>query len=280
MKKLIIAAALAFSVAQYAQITTPQPSPMGEVEQTVGVSEIEVEYSRPSMKGRSIFGSLIPYNEIWRTGANASTKIEFSSDVKIAGQDLKAGTYALYTIPGTEEWTIIFNTNLELWGTDGYQETEDALRVKVNASKISEAKETFTIEFDKLNDNGCEISLVWENTKVAIPVTVNTEAAVLADIEKVMAGPAASDYYRAAVYYLSLEKELDQALTWINTYIEKSGKEQFWVLHNKALILGKLGKYQEAIVVAERSKALAEKANYAAYITKNEVMIKEWKAKK
>lgn len=279
MKKVLLIAAMAFSMAQYAQIETPQPSPLGALEQVVGVSEINVEYSRPSLKGRKIFGALIPFNELWRTGANASTKVSFADDVKIAGQELKAGKYALYTIPGEKEWTIIFNANLELWGTDGYKQEEDVLRVTVAASALKDTKETFTIELDHLTDNSCHINILWENTKVAIPVEVNTEDAVLAAINKTMAGPSEGDYYKSAVYYLSIDKDLEQALEWMNKSIELSGKEKFWVLHRKALILGKLGQKEEAIKVATRSKELAAEANYEPYVKMNEEKIKEWSAK-
>ncbi|MBR9861634.1 DUF2911 domain-containing protein [bacterium] len=260
-----------------AQITTPQPSPLGELEQMVGLTEIEIEYSRPGVKDRKIFGELVPFDQMWRTGANASTKIEFSTDVTINGENVPAGEYALYTIPGKTEWTIILHKNLEYWGTGGddYDKSEDQIRFKVKSNSAYPVKiETFTINIADVSDNGCNIELLWENTQVKFAVGVSYDEVVMKQIEAAMS-ISPRTYYAAARYYLEHDKDLTQALEWINKAVE--GDETYWIVRQKALILAKLGKYDEAIKAAERSKALAQEAKNDHYIKINDESIAEWK---
>lgn len=264
-----------------AQIKAPQPSPLGTLSQTVGLVKIDVEYSRPSAKGRKIFGGLVPYGEMWRTGANASTKVTFADEVKVNYVNLPKGTYALYTIPGEKEWTIIFYKNTTFWGVPdakSFKEEDVAARFKVPVKTVAEKVETFTINIGNLTNSSADMELVWENTKVVIPIQVDTDAKVMADIKSTMAGPKANDYYAAARYYYEEDKDMQQALEWVNKNIEMAG-EKFWVLRLKANILAKLGRYQEAIAVANRSTELAKADGNTDYPRMNEESIAEWKKK-
>lgn len=280
MKKvLLLAMTVFFAVALNAQIKAPQPSPVGKISQNVGLTDISIEYSRPSMKGRKVFGGLVPYNELWRTGANASVKVTFSENVKVGGQDLKKGTYALYTIPGEKEWTVIFHKNLEHWGIDDYKQEEDACRFVVKSMTNSNSVESFTMGIDNLKNGSCEITLAWDKTSVAIPVTLNTDETMVGSIKKAMDGPSAGDYYASARYYHEENKDAKQALEWVTKSLEKGG-DKFWILRLKALLLAKTGDYSAAIATAEKSSELAKKEENADYQRMNEESIKEWKAKK
>jgi len=275
---LLVAVFCLSYVSVNAQLKTPSPSPMAKVEQVVGLTTINIEYSRPGMKDRAIFGSLVPYGKIWRTGANASAKVSFSEDVMIGGEVLEAGKYALYTIPGENEWTIIFHNNLTHWGVGGYDEAEDAMRVTAEAVEITPAVESFTIDIDNIRNSGATLDLAWENTLVSLPFEVMTDKQVTASIQEVMAGPSAQDYYSAARYYFEEGKEGSKALEWINKSIEIGG-ERFWVLRLKSLIQASLNDYDAAIKTAQRSAELAEEDGNMNYVKMNEASIEEWKSK-
>ena len=258
-----------------AQVKTPAPSPSAKMMQTVGMTEVIIDYSRPGMKGREIFGGLVPYKEIWRTGANAATKITFSSDVIIEKNELKAGTYALYTIPSETEWTIIFHKNLTS-NTGNYNIEEDVLRFNVKSSQMDNAVETFTIGVSNIGLGTANIDISWENTMVSLAIDTKVDAQVQSTIEKALSGPSMDDYYQAAAYNLVADKDLKQALEWINIAMEKGATEKFWMVRRKALIEAKLGQYKKAIASAKMSLELAEKANNTDYVRMNEESIKEW----
>jgi hypothetical protein len=263
-----------------AQITTPQPSPLSTVTQKIGLTDLEIEYSRPSAKDRKIFGELVPFNEMWRTGANASSKISFSTEVEINGSKVPAGKYALYTIPGETKWTIILHKNLEYWGTGGddYKLEEDQIRFEVSSnSKYPVKIETLTINISDVTSTSCNVELLWENTQVQFGIKVSYDEIVMKQIEEAMI-VSPRNYYLAARYYYENGKDMDQALEWINLAL-KNGQEQFWVVRYKALILAELGKYEEAIATAERSLELAKAANNDHYVQMNEESIEEWKKK-
>ncbi|TNE47273.1 MAG: DUF2911 domain-containing protein [Bacteroidetes bacterium] len=278
----LTALALLFTLTTgFAQITTPAPSPTGKISQAVGLINVDVEYSRPSMKGRKIFGSLVPYGEMWRTGANASTKVTFSDAVQANNVSLDKGTYALYTIPGEAEWTIIFYTNTSYWGTPGpkdFKEEEVAARFKVPAQTLSAPVETFTMNIGNLHNSGASLELMWENTMVSIPVVVDTDAKVTASIESTMAGPKGRDYYVAARYYQEQKKDMKKALDWVNKSLELDG-EKFWVLRLKANIQADLGMYKDAITTANKSTELAKADGNTDYPRMNAESIAEWKKK-
>ena len=277
MKNLVTAVALlliGFAGAQ-AQIVTPQPSPTATLSQTVGLTEVEIVYSRPGLRDRQAFGKLVPYGQIWRTGANASTKISFSDPVMLGGQEIPAGTYALYTIPGEKEWTVIVHKNLTLWGEGGYDQAEDLVRFTVPATKVTDKVETFTMDLNNLNDNQANISLVCENTKVDIPLEVNYAEKVMASIDRTLAGPSANDYANAANFYLSQGKDLGEALAWITKAVEMR-PEAFWYVHTQAKIHLAMGDKAKAKAAAEKSKEMASKApNDFGYIANNNMLLEQ-----
>jgi hypothetical protein len=281
MKKLtlVLFAVLGFELS-FAQINVPRPSPVGTVTQNVGLTEASITYSRPSMKGRKIFGSLVQYDQMWRTGANESTKIKFADDVTIEGNDVPAGEYALYTIPGKESWTIILHTNLSYWGTGGkdYDPAEDLIRFKVKPNNNYPVSiETLTFNFTNIKDDECYIEMLWENTQVRFKLKTEVDKKVMSEIDQKMKGVSAATYYQAARYYLEHDKDLNKALEWIDLALEED--EKFWIVRQKALILAKMENYKEAIKAAERSKELAEAANNSDYVRMNNESIAEWSKK-
>ncbi len=261
-----------------AQLQTPAPSPLGKVEQRIGLTDVTVEYSRPSKKGRVIFGDVVPYDEIWRTGANAATKITFSDDVMVEGAEVKKGSYALLSKPGKKTWTIMLYPHTST-SFGSYLES-DVKPISVMVEAIERPKETdvetFMMGFDNLQNHGGVLYLLWERTFVPINIKVNTDKTVEASIAKVMGGPSAGDYFSAASYYYAEKKDLNQALEWINKSIEK-GNERYWVLRTKSLIQAELGDKKGAIETATKSLEMAKKDEDGAYIRMNEASIAEWK---
>ena len=280
MKKLIFTlfATMCLGGLAIGQIQTPAPSPTCVVKQKVGLTDVEINYSRPSMKDRQVFGGLVPYGEMWRTGANASTKISFSNDVRIDGKDVKAGTYALFSIPGVDNWTIILHKNTNTNGVPNpYKEEEEAVRVTVAAKKLGFTMESMLINLNNLRNNSATIELMWENTLVGFEVDFGTDALVQANIDRVLAGPSASDYYRAARYYKEENKDLVKALGWIRKANESDAR--YWTLLLQAELEAELMQYEAALASAERSKELAMKDNDMNYVRRNEELIAEVKAK-
>ncbi|WP_209403140.1 DUF2911 domain-containing protein [Pseudozobellia sp. WGM2] len=282
MKKLsLLIMALVLSSAVEAQINTPAPSPFSKVEQKVGLTDVTVEYSRPSMRGRTIFGGLEEYDELWRTGANARTKVTFGDDVKIDGQELKAGSYALYTKPGKQSWEVFFYTEADGGGTpQKWDESKVAAKTTVEAYQLPVDIETFTITFDDLTNNSANLGLMWERAYVAIPITFPTDVKVSENIKTVMAGsPTANDYYAAAVYYSSEDKDIAQADEWMDKAIEMTEEPAFWQLRQQALIKSKSGDKKGAVKAAKKSLAKAKEAGNDDYIKMNTESLKEWGAK-
>ena len=278
---LILFFGLFLSLTLSAQLETPQPSPVATLTQKVGLTDVTVTYSRPGMKARTVFGGLVPFNEMWRTGANASTKVKFSDNVTVGGQEVPAGEYALYTIPGATEWTIILNTDLTLWGVDGYDMKKDQCRFQAKVIKGGSV-ETLTIDMGNFSTSGADMSLSWSDVTVKFPIVTKAAEKVEAQIKELLIdGPSAGTYYNAARFYLDQNKDLEQALAWINVACEKR-PEAFWYTHQKAQILGKLGRTKEAIATAEASMAAAKasKDGDYGYVVNNENLIKELKAKK
>lgn len=264
-----------------AQIEMPSASPSARFSQKIGLTDVSIEYARPNVKGRKIYGDLVPFGKIWRTGANMATKITFSDDVKIGGKPLKAGTYALFTIPGEKEWTVIFNTNANQAGASNYKESEDALRVVVAPIDIAPiAVESFLISVEGIDIKNAFIELVWASTVVQIPVEVSFDGRVMASIEKTLAAsPKANDYFSAAMYYRESGKDLNKALSWINEAIklnEAAGTNAFWVYRNKSLIQADLKNYKDAIATAQIGLAKATEAKNDDYIKMNSDSIAEW----
>jgi len=282
MKKLLLVFAvfaMAFNV--NAQIETPQPSPFSKVEQKVGLTDITIEYSRPGVKGRTIFGGLEPWGTVWRTGANKNTMITFSDDVTIAGQSVKAGTYAMFTkLNSAKQWDVMFYSDTENWGTPReWDDSKVVATAKVDVAEVPFSVETFTIDINNITNTGGTIDMIWEKSYVGIPFTVPTNDKVMANIEKTMNGPSAADYYASAVYHLESGNDIKKAVKWIDMAIDMTKDEpKFWYIHQQALIHAKAGNKDKAIAAAKSSLALAKEAKYDAYIKKNEDVLKEWGA--
>jgi tetratricopeptide (TPR) repeat protein len=232
------------------------------------------------MKGRKVFGELVPYGEIWRTGANAATKLTFSDDIMIGGKELKKGSYALLTKPGEKSWEVMLYPHTSSNYGAYLESKETPVSFMVNPISLSgPAIETLTMGFSDLSNHGGNFYIMWENTRVAIPIKVNTDKAVEASIAKVMGGPSASDYYSAANYYYTEKKDLNKALERINKSISM-GNERYWVLRTKSLIQADLGDTKGAIETATKSLEMAKADDDGHYVRMNEASIAEWKKKK
>jgi hypothetical protein len=280
MKKLLLLL-LAFtaSLAINAQIKTPAPSPSSKLEQKVGLTTVNLDYSRPGVKGRTVFGDLVPYGKLWRTGANARTKITFSDDVEVDGKPLKAGTYAIFTIPGEDTWDIIFYTDYEGGGAPAeLDESKVAARVTAKTNPIPFNVETFTIDINNITNNSATLEFIWENTFVAVPFTVPTDKTVMAAIESTLNGPGFNDYYAAATYFLSEGKDIAKAKEWIDKAMSMNDNPRFWQLRQQSLIYAKAGDKKGAIALAKKSLEAAEKAGNADYVKMNKDSLKEWGA--
>jgi hypothetical protein len=280
-KSILFSLAIACFMSTSAQLKTPKPSPTATISQEVGLTDVTITYSRPGVKDRVVFGELVPYGKIWRTGANKATSITLSTDATIGGQEVKAGSYSLFTIPGKESWTIILNNETELWGTGKYSQDNDAARFTVKPESMKEKMETFTIGFSHFDNGDAMIHLKWENTRVSFPIMTAATEMVEKQIKEILVdGPSAGTYYNAARFYLDNDKDMEQALTWINAAIEKR-PDAFWMIYQKARILGKLGRTKDAIATAEKSKKMASENEDGdfGYVANNEKLIAELKKK-
>ncbi|QXP78894.1 MULTISPECIES: DUF2911 domain-containing protein [Winogradskyella] len=281
MKKLVLftfALTLMFSV--NAQIETPQPSPFTKIEQKVGLTDITLEYSRPSMNGRTIFGDLVPYGKVWRVGANKNTIITFSDAVVVGGQELKAGAYAIFITPSKTSWDVVFYSDTNNWGTPKTIEASKvAAKVTIETMELPMNVETFTITFDNLTSGSAELGFIWENTMANLKFEVPTDKTVTAAIEKVMSGPSAGDYYAAAVYNLGEGKDLEKAKEWMDKAMSMTKDPKFYQLRKQSLLYAALGDKKNAIAAAKKSLAKSEAAGNADYVKMNKDSLKEWGAK-
>lgn len=283
MKKLLVLTLIfcAAFVSIDAQIKTPAPSPFCKIEQKVGLTDVTVEYSRPGVKGRKVFGDLVPYGEMWRAGANKNTIMSFSSDVTINGSALEKGSYAIFIKPSAEMWDIYFYTDTNNSGTP--KEWDDSKVALKTSSKVQEMPmpiETYTIDIGNITADGAAISFLWENTWVDMTLGLSTDEAVMASIDKAMAGPDWYANYQAARYYLENGKDLDKAMGWMNKAVSGEGGKKFWVMRQMSLLQAKMGKYKDAIATAEKSKELAVTAGNKAYQKMNDESIAAWKKMK
>ncbi len=260
-----------------AQITTPQPSPTSKVEQKVGLTDVTLEYSRPAMRGRTIFGDLVPFGEKWRTGANSNTKITFGDDVIIDGKTLAKGTYAIYTIPQKDAWDVIFYSDASNWGLpQEWDDSKVALTTNVKTMEVSQT-ESFTIEFgDVSNPNSGELKILWGKTGISFPIVVPTDKIAMASIQATMAGdPKENDYFSAGSYYHHSGKDLSQALVWVSKAVEMK-PDAYWMLREKSLIQAEMGDKKGAIATAKQSLEVATKAGNKDYMKMNEESITKW----
>ena len=278
MKKLLVLL-LAFTTgyAVNAQIQTPAPSPSSKVEQMVGLTTVNLDYSRPGVKGRTVFGDLVPFGKVWRTGANARTKVTFSNDVAVDGKELKAGTYAIFTIPQAESWDVIFYTEHSGGGAPAeLDDSKVAARVSAKVYPVPFNVESFTMDINNITSNSATLEFIWEKTYVAVPFTVPTDKAVMAAIENTLSGPGFNDYYAAASYYLSEGKDIAKAKEWIDKAMSMNEKPRFWQLRQQSLIYAKSGDKKGAIALAKKSLAAAEADGNADYVKMNKDSLKEW----
>jgi hypothetical protein len=266
-----IAAFCCMIVADAQQIKTPAASPTQTIKQDFGISTIELTYSRPNMRGRTIFGDLVPYGKLWRTGANAATRIKFADDVTVGGVGVKAGEYALYTIPNQNEWEVILNRGINNGGIVGYKESEDVARFKVKSMNAPMQAETFTMQFVNVMSSSTDLRLMWDKTAIQIPITMDVDAKVMAQINNAMTKDN-RPYFQSAMYYLETGKDLKQALAWFDKAVEQN-PNAYWIHHQRANALAKLGRKEEAKAAAMKSMELAKQQNNNDYVSLNEKLI-------
>lgn len=276
LKKLLIALFfVGITSTADAQIKTPQPSPLSKVEQVVGLTDVTLEYSRPAVRGRVIFGDLVPFGKKWRTGANANTKVTFSDNVTIDGQELKKGSYAIYTIPNKDSWEVIFYKDTNNWGTpQKWDDNKVAAKTTVETLDIPFSVESFTIDINGISNDGARLEFIWDKTIVMVPFNVPTDKIALKSINNVMSGPSQNDYFQAATYFHTSGKDLKKALKWMQKATAKDAK--FWQLRRMSLIQADMGDKAGAIVTAKKSLEGATKANNVDYVKMNEESIAEW----
>lgn len=280
MKKIVLFVflmVLTFGVE--AQIKTPESSPAQKIEQTVGLTQVSLTYSRPSMRGRAIYGNLVPFDKLWRTGANMNSVITFSNDVEIDGTTLPAGSYAIYSKPGVSSWEVYFYTDTNNWSLpETWDPSKIAAQVTVPTVPLSVETETFTFSFDDIRNDSAVLGIRWAKTYVGVPIHFYTDKEVMANINRVMNGANGTDYYLAAVYYFEADKDIQQAKVWIDKAMTMTKQPQYWQLRQKSLIYAKAGDKQGAIAAAKESLALAKKAQNDDYVALNTKSLKEWGA--
>ena len=275
---LMLAGSLPAQTDNAPKVDFPAASPACTIKQRVGLTDIEVVYSRPGGKNRKIFDGVVPYGQVWRTGANAATKITFSTDVKLNGNAIPAGTYALFTIPGADEWTVIINKGAKQWGAFQYDEKQDVVRFKVTPIQLAEQIETFTIEFNEIRDESAVMNLVWDHTVVPINIEIELTSKLVPQIEAAMAVPGKKSdglYFQAATFYYNHDQDQHKALDWVNAGLEDKPRIGYELLHLKAQILAKLGNKAEAIAAAKESSDQATKAEGAgsSFVKMNQDLI-------
>ncbi|MCW5823154.1 MAG: DUF2911 domain-containing protein [Cyanobacteria bacterium TGS_CYA1] len=260
------------AMAEAPKVEFPAASPTCTLKQRVGLTDVEVVYSRPSVKDRAIFGAMVPYGKVWRTGANQATKVTFSTDVKLNGKDVPAGTYALMTIPGKDEWTVIVNKGPEGWSPYKYDEKQDLVRFTVKPISMPWSMETFTIDFNEIRDESAKLTMIWDKTKIPVDLTVSYADKLTQQIKDVMASSEAKKpYFQAANFYYNHNLDMNEAKKWVDEALKE--REAHYIVFLKAEILEKLGDKEGAVAAAKRSKELAEKANDNGYIQLNEALI-------
>lgn len=261
-----------------AQIDHPRLSPKATTEQEIGLTSIKVIYSRPAVRGRTIMGDLVPYGRIWRVGANESTKFINSAPLTVAGHELLPGTYAIYAFPEEKEWEVVFHANTEHWGDgrDNYDPAEDVFRIKVVPETLKELKENFEIRFDRIDHNSMDMMWEWENTRITIPIQVDTHSLMLEEIEQqIKVNPTAQTYYEAGRYLQEQGKAPIKALAYLNKALEIGG-DTYYFHRVKSLVEAELGQYKQAIKSANTSMELAESLGKDEFVRMNRKNIALW----
>jgi hypothetical protein len=273
MKQLILTICAAFIIitAGAQQLKTPAPSPTQTIKQDFGLSSVELSYSRPSIKGRKIFGNLVPFGSVWRTGANSATTLTFGDEVTINGKKIPAGKYGFLTIPGQDNWTLIITKQLDVTSPAAYKQENDVVRMEVKPATINYQIENLTLQFGNVKDNSMNLELMWDNTYVALPISTDVEGKVMAQIDQLF-NKDNRPYYNAALYYMQNGKDLNQALAWFDK-AAAAQPDAYWIHHQRANCLAKLGKKKEAKEAAEKSMALAKTAKNDDYVKLNTTLI-------
>lgn len=273
MKRIVflLCAICSWHIGSAQQLKAPAPSPAQYLKQDFGLGSIEVNYSRPSKKGRTIFGDLVPYGKVWRTGANSATTIQFTDDVIIGGVAVKPGKYGLLTIPGTSEWIFIISKQTDVTSPSEYKQEEDVVRVNASVKALKETVESFTIEVANMAATSCELNVSWENTGVTLPIKTEIDSRVMKQIEQVLIKDN-RPYFSGAAYYIDNGKDLNQAVIWLDKSIANNPKA-YWVHYRKAIALQKLGKKKEAAEAAQKSLELATEEQDDTYIQHNKKLL-------
>ena len=276
LKKLLVCGSIfftSFSV-DAQQLKTPAPSPTQTVKQDFGVGSIELSYSRPGMKGRKIFGDLVPFGNVWRTGANNATTLNFTDSVTIGGTKLAPGKYGLLSIPNKDQWTLILSKQTNVTSHSAYKQESDAARVTVKPTATKETYETFTMQFANIKNNSTDLQIMWENTMVTLPISTDFDRKVMAEINNALRDNR--PYFQAGMYLMETGRDLDQAITWFDKAIEQN-PNAFWVIHQKANALAKQGKKQDAKAAAQKSLDIAREAKNDDYVKLNEKLLETLK---
>jgi len=277
MKQFFLSAICVASIlmAEAQQLKTPQPSTTQTVKQDFGLGSIELSYSRPNMKGRKIFGDLVPFDKVWRTGANGATTLTFTDEVTIGGTKIPAGKYGLLTIPSATEWTVIISKQTDVTSPSAYKKEMDVVRVMAKPMTLPWSFETFGISIENIKDNSCELMMAWDKTLISFPITTDVDGKVMKQIETMMKNDS-RPYFSAAAYYAENGKDLGQAVVWYDKAIEQNPKA-FWIYYQKAKALAKQGKKSEAMAVSMKSMELAKEAKNDDYVALNEKLQKDIK---
>ena len=278
MKKLLIVSTVIsclFLNNVLAQVKFPAASPTQTIKQDFGMGNIELTYSRPSAKGRKVFGDIVPMDKLWRTGANAATKITFDNPVEIGGKKIDTGSYILYTIPGEDNWEVILNKGLKNWGVDGYKESEDVVRFKVPAIKSTTNIETFTMQFANVKAESCDLQVMWEKRAIAILITTSIKDKIRAQLDAAMLTDK-KPYWQAAQFYNDFDKNLPKALDNINKATQENPKAFYMFLY-KARIQKEMGNIAAALETSKISLALSKEAKNDDYVRMNEQLQKDLK---
>ena len=277
MKKLLLLGTLCLTLlaADAQQLRTPQPIPPQPIKQDFCLGNIELSYSRPSMRNRKVFGDLVPYGAVWRTGANNATTLTFSDEVMIGGKKIPAGKYGLVTIPNRDNWTLILTKQLDVTSPAAYKQENDVVRVTAKPQAVPTPVETFTMQFANVKPSSADLQLMWENTMVTLPITTDVESKVMAQIDNLM-NKDNRPYFQAAMYYMETGKDLNQALAWFDKAVELNPKA-FWIHHQRANALAKLGKKADARTAAQKSIELAREQKNDDYVRLNERLLTDLK---
>lgn len=273
IKKLLLCAGIwaACYTTNAQQLRTPAPSPAQTIKQDFGLSSIELSYSRPSMKGRKVFGDLVPFGKVWRTGANQATILTFGEEVTIGGTKIPAGKYGLLSIPDKDAWTLIISKQTDVTSPAAYKQDMDVVRVNVKPMTSTNTHETFTMQFQNVKPSSVDLNIAWDKTMVTLPITTDFDSKVMAQIKNAVERDN-RPYFQAAMYYLENDKDANQALVWIDKALEQN-PNAFWVHHQRANALAKLGKKEEAKQAANKSMELAKQQKNDDYVALNEKLL-------